>query len=88
MEIACAKCGSHDLSANNKGWSPLTGMIGSGEVLITCLKCGHKFRPGEDLEGIHSAETIEKNRIRRRNLVIFLVVIAVLLVGFLVADRL
>jgi len=24
-----------------------TGFIGSGKIIITCLKCGHKFKPGD-----------------------------------------
>ena len=61
-EIYCPKCGSSQLSANKKGFSggkavggaliagPLgiaAGTLGSNKVKITCLKCGHVFKPGE-----------------------------------------
>jgi hypothetical protein len=59
-EICCPKCGSTQLSANKKGFSGknaalgmllgggiLAGTIGSNKVIITCLSCGHKFKPGE-----------------------------------------
>lgn len=58
MEIKCPKCGSLDLSANKKGWTVTTGMIGSGKILITCLKCGKQFKPGEDL----ATTTIRKQK--------------------------
>ena len=50
--IKCPKCQSTQVSANKKGWSLTTGFIGSGKIKITCLKCGHKFNPGEDYESI------------------------------------
>lgn len=64
-EIKCPKCGSTQLSANKKGFGVekaiagavltggvglLAGTIGSSKVKITCLKCGHTFKPGEDLD--------------------------------------
>jgi predicted nucleic-acid-binding Zn-ribbon protein len=62
MEIACPKCGSHDLHADKKGFSGqkavagavltggiglLAGTIGSNKINITCLKCGNTFAPGD-----------------------------------------
>ena len=70
MEIACAKCGSHDLSSHTyKG-------ILQKKVLITCLKCGHKFEPGWDKEAMASPEMQEKEKIYRRNAIIFFVLLA------------
>lgn len=43
----CPKCYSTNLSANKRGWKMTTGFIGSGKVIVTCLKCGHKFKPGK-----------------------------------------
>ena len=43
----CPKCYSTSLSANKRGWKLTTGFIGSSKVLITCMKCGHKFKPGK-----------------------------------------
>jgi|GEM_PF-981198 len=62
FEIGCPKCGSTQITAIKKGFSGgkavagaiLTGGIGliggfhgSGKVVITCLACGNKFKPGE-----------------------------------------
>lgn len=63
-QIRCPKCGSAQISANQKGFSAgkaiagavvaggiglAAGGIGSKNVIITCLKCGHQFKPGEQL---------------------------------------
>lgn len=60
--LKCPKCGSSQLTSNKKGFSGgkavagavltggigiLAGTIGSGKVVITCLKCGYKFKAGE-----------------------------------------
>ncbi len=62
-EIKCPKCKSTQLTANKKGFSGkqalggavltggvglLAGTIGSNKIKITCLACGHQFKPGED----------------------------------------
>lgn len=65
---ACPKCGSIQLHSDKKGYSLkkgaigwfvtggvglLGGLIGSNKIVITCLSCGHSFKPGEGrvLEG-------------------------------------
>lgn len=63
-QIRCPKCGSAQISADQKGFSVgkavagavvaggiglAAGGIGSKKVIITCLKCGHQFKPGEQL---------------------------------------
>jgi hypothetical protein len=60
--IRCPKCKSPQIAAGNKGFGLgkaavggillgpaglLGGMIGSNKVLITCLKCGHKWEAGQ-----------------------------------------
>lgn len=60
--LKCPKCGSTQLTSNKKGFSGgkavagavltggiglLAGTIGSGNVEITCLKCGTRFKAGE-----------------------------------------
>ena len=60
--LRCPKCNSTQLSSNKKGFSGgkaltgavltggiglLAGTIGSGNVVITCLKCGHKYKAGD-----------------------------------------
>lgn len=59
----CPKCGSTSLSANKKGFGAgkavagmvvtggvggaVFGAVGSGKVVVTCLNCGYKFKPGK-----------------------------------------
>lgn len=45
--VKCPKCGSTQIHAEKRGWSLMTGMIGSSKIIMTCLKCGSKFKPGE-----------------------------------------
>ena len=60
--LHCPRCKSTQLSSNKKGFSGskalagavltggiglLAGTIGSGDVVITCLNCGHKYKAGE-----------------------------------------
>jgi len=62
--IRCPKCSSKDLHTDKKGFSGkkavagailtggiglVAGTIGSNSVVITCLKCGHKFNAGDAL---------------------------------------
>ncbi len=46
-EVRCPKCGSAQIHAGKRGWSIAIGMIGSGKIVLTCLNCGHKFKPGK-----------------------------------------
>lgn len=58
--IKCPECGCTQISANKKGFGLgkaatgglllgpvglLGGLIGSGKVVITCLRCGHQWKP-------------------------------------------
>ena len=43
----CPKCGCTELSANNKGYSTITGTLNSKDVYVTCLKCGHRWKAGD-----------------------------------------
>ncbi|HXS59006.1 MAG TPA: hypothetical protein VN726_22940 [Hanamia sp.] len=60
--IHCPKCNSTQITANKKGFSGtkafggavltggiglLAGTIGSNKIKITCLACGHEFKPGD-----------------------------------------
>ncbi len=73
-QVKCPKCESTQISATKKGLSgvkavtgtviagPLgiaAGTIGSNKIILTCLKCGHQFRPGEQLKEVKEA-VIEK----------------------------
>ena len=62
VPIKCPLCDSTQFSTETQGFSIekgavgtvltgpvgiLAGMIGSGKINITCLKCGHVFKPGQ-----------------------------------------
>jgi DNA-directed RNA polymerase subunit RPC12/RpoP len=44
--IRCPKCGSKQIHADQRGWNLAVGFLGSGKVVITCLRCGNRFGPG------------------------------------------
>lgn len=61
-QIKCPKCGSTQIHADKKGYSAgkaaagviltggiglAAGAIGKNKIIITCLKCGNQFKPGE-----------------------------------------
>ncbi len=41
----CPKCGSTSIEAVNRGFSLLTGFIGSGKTMNYCKNCGHRWQP-------------------------------------------
>lgn len=41
----CPKCGSTSITAGQRGFSLLTGFIGSGNTVNRCSNCGHKWKP-------------------------------------------
>ena len=60
-EIRCPSCGSNQVTAGNKGFGLgkaatgglllgpvglLSGLIGSKQVVVTCLKCGKQWKAG------------------------------------------
>jgi hypothetical protein len=45
--VKCPNCGSIQVHAEKRGWRLTTGFFGSGKIVLTCLKCGHSFRPGD-----------------------------------------
>lgn len=40
----CPKCGSTSITAGQKGYSILTGFLGSGKPMNVCQSCGHKWK--------------------------------------------
>lgn len=40
----CPKCGSPSISTINRGYSIVTGFIGSGKPVNVCQRCGHKWK--------------------------------------------
>ncbi len=43
--ITCPKCGSTAIVTTNRGFSIMTGFIGSGSPRNVCQNCGHKWKP-------------------------------------------
>lgn len=43
--LDCPKCGSTNVQTTNRGFSVLTGFIGSGSPRNVCQKCGFKWKP-------------------------------------------
>lgn len=41
----CPKCGSTVITTGQRGFSLLTGFIGSGNTVNRCSNCGHKWKP-------------------------------------------
>ena len=41
----CPKCGSSTVVTGRKGFSVMTGFIGSGATMNRCGRCGHKWKP-------------------------------------------
>lgn len=63
-EVHCPKCGSVSVTAQKRGFSvpnaivgavftlgigALAGSIGKNKINITCLSCGHQFKPGQGI---------------------------------------
>ena len=45
--VKCPKCGSTSVQATTRGFSIVTGFVGSGSPRNVCQKCGHKWKPGK-----------------------------------------
>jgi hypothetical protein len=94
--VHCPKCNSTQITADKKGFSGkkavagavltggiglLAGTIGSNKVKITCLACGHVFKPGDGKIGdgpMPPRLKAEENS--TFNTIFFLVVIALLII--------
>lgn len=46
-KIHCPKCGSTSIGSTTRGYSLLTGFLGSGTPMNVCQKCGYKWKPGK-----------------------------------------
>lgn len=44
--LKCPKCQSTSIATINKGYSLLTGFLGSGKPMNVCQQCGYKWKPG------------------------------------------
>lgn len=45
--VRCPKCGSTNITAGQRGYSFLTGFLGSGSTVNRCANCGYKWKPGK-----------------------------------------
>ncbi len=45
--VACPNCGSIEYEAGARGYSLVTGFIGSSKTMLTCVHCGHRWKPGK-----------------------------------------
>lgn len=43
--IRCPKCGSTTISTGQRGYSLLTGFLGSNKTVNRCANCGYKWEP-------------------------------------------
>ena len=43
--VKCPRCGSTNITAGQRGFSLLTGFVGSGRTVNRCANCGHKWKP-------------------------------------------
>lgn len=43
--VKCPRCGSTNITAGQRGFSLLTGFVGSGKTVNRCASCGHKWKP-------------------------------------------
>ncbi len=43
--VCCPRCGSTNITAGQRGYSLLTGFVGSGSTVNRCANCGHKWKP-------------------------------------------
>jgi len=109
--ISCPKCGSTQISANKNGFSGkkallgdiiagpvglLAGTFGSSKVVITCLACGHRFKPGDgrvssNPSSYNTTQTdspISKTQPgKSKGHGCLVIIIAILLIGF-ISDKL
>ncbi len=106
-EVKCPRCGSTQLSANKKGFSGtkavggailtggiglLAGTIGSNKIIITCLACGHEFKPGDYKEkeqveyvaklGREKDGTLITDEAAKQKALKFLIITAIVIVVF------
>ena len=45
-QLTCPKCGSTSISTIIRGYSLISGLLGSGGPRNVCQNCGYKWRPG------------------------------------------
>ena len=43
--VKCPKCGSTSITTGQRGFSIMTGFIGSNQTMNRCANCGYKWKP-------------------------------------------
>lgn len=46
--VRCPKCGSISIATTNRGYSLLTGFLGSNKKINVCQSCGYQWSPGKN----------------------------------------
>lgn len=46
-KIRCPKCNSTNITTGQRGYSFLTGFLGSNKTMNRCGNCGYKWTPGK-----------------------------------------
>ena len=44
-QVICPKCGSPSIATGQRGFSLVSGFIGSNQTMNRCAKCGYKWKP-------------------------------------------
>lgn len=45
--VRCPRCGSTQITTGQRGYSFLTGFLGSNKTVNRCAKCGYSWKPGK-----------------------------------------
>ena len=45
QQVCCPRCGSNQITTGQRGFSLLTGFIGSNKTVNRCGKCGYSWKP-------------------------------------------
>ena len=45
--LKCPTCGSTSITAGQRGYTLLTGFLGSNKTVNRCANCGHTWKPGK-----------------------------------------
>lgn len=47
LQLHCPKCKSTNVVTGQRGFSLMTGFLGSNKTVNRCANCGHKWEPGK-----------------------------------------
>ncbi len=52
--IFCPNCGSENIRSGRRGKTPFGNSYTAKQIVLTCLKCGKQFTPGNDLDSVNA----------------------------------